>query len=96
MDSGQKKEAWKRLAYYYRQALGRQYPPSQEHLHSIATNWAELYRCRLHEGLQVPIMAMLEVVEDGILGEEEVTQAVRSLKRGRSGGSSGMRAKDLK
>ena len=41
-------------------------------------------------------MAMLEVVEDGILGEEEVTQAVRSLKRGRSGGSSGMRAKDLK
>ena len=35
-------------------------------------------------------------VQDGIPGEYKVAQAVRSLKRGRDGGLSVMRAEDLK
>ena len=86
MESDQKKEAWKRLAHWYRQVSGFQAQPSREHMDSIATERADLYRCSPHEGLWVPILVTLAAVEDNILGEEEVAQAVRSLKRGRSGG----------
>ena len=41
-------------------------------------------------------MVTLAAVEDGILGEEEVVQAVRILKRGGAGGTLAMRAEDLK
>ena len=39
---------------------------------------------------------MLAAVGDEITDEEEATQAVQSLKRGRDGGLSGIRAEDLK
>ena len=95
MELDQNHEAWKRLAHWYSQVLGGrgQAPLSREHLDSIATKRAELYRCRPPEELLVPIIVILAAVEYRIQGEEEV---VRSLKRGRSGGPSGMRAEDLK
>ena len=62
----------------------------------IATKRVDLFRCRPPEGLRVPILVTLVVVEYGIPGEEEVTQAVPSLKICRSGGPLDMRAKDLK
>ena len=73
-----------------------QSPPSQERLESIATERAEIYKCRPPEGLQVPILVTMEAVEDRILGEEKVAQAVQSLKRVRAGGLLGMMAEDLK
>ena len=69
--------------------------PSREHLDSVATKRAEIYRCRPPEGIRVPILIMTAAVEDGIPGGEEVEQAVRNLKRVISGGLSGMRTKDL-
>ena len=62
----------------------------------IATEQADIYRCRTPEGLRVPFLLTPEAVEDGILGGKEVAQAVLSLKRGRSGGPLGMRAEYLK
>ena len=52
--------------------------------------------CRPPKVLRVPIMLTLEAVYDGIPGEEEVTQGVWSLKRGRAGGKSDMKVEDLK
>ena len=69
---------------------------SREHLDSIATERLEIYRCRPPEGLRFPILVTPAAVENGILGEEEVAQAVRIFKRGRDGAPSGMRAEDLK
>ena len=61
-----------------------------------STEKEELYSCRPSEGLWVPMMITPESIEGGILGEEEVVQAVQSLKRGRYGGLSGMRVENLK
>ena len=63
---------------------------------SIATERVEIYRCRPPEGLRVTILVLPAAVEDRIPGEEEMAQAVRILKRCRSGGPSGMRAEDPK
>ena len=96
IESYQKQEAWKRLAHWYRQASGRQSPPSREHLDRISTKRAELYRFRPPEGVRVTILVTPAAVEYRIPGEEEMAQAVRILKRGRAGGTSGMRAEYLK
>ena len=96
MESNKNQEVWKRLTHWYRQASGGQAPPSREKMDSIHTKRAELYRCRPPDGIRIPILVMPETVEHRIPGEEEVEQAVRSIKRGRSGGLLGMRAEDLK
>ena len=57
-----------------------------EHLDRIATERAELYRCRPPGGIRVLILVTTAEVEDRILGEEEVEQVVWGLKRGRAGG----------
>ena len=74
---------------------GKSLPP-REHLDSIATKRVELYSYTPPEGIQVSILVTMAEVEGGILGKEKVAQAVRILKRGRSGGLLGMRAEDLK
>ena len=96
MTLDQNQEVCKCLANWYRQVSGGQYPLSQEHLDSIVTNRVELYSCRSHEGLRFPIMVTPAEVEEGIPGEEELAQAVRSLKRGRSGSPLVMRVEGLK
>ena len=53
----------------YRQASGVQAPPPREYLDRIATERADLYRCRPPEGLGVPILVMPEDVEEGVLEE---------------------------
>ena len=62
----------------------------------VATEKEDLYRCRQPDEFPVPILVMPVAVEDKILVEEEVAQAVWGLKRGRSGGPLGMRVEDLK
>ena len=80
----------------YSQALGGKAKPSREHVDRIATKRAEIYRCRPPEGLRVPILVTPVAVEDRILEEAEVAQAVQGLKRVRSYGPSVMREEDLK
>ena len=66
LSSYQKQDAWKCIAIWYRQASGGQDPPSRDHLYRIATERAELYRCRTPEGLRVPILVFPEELEDGV------------------------------
>ena len=44
MELDRKQKAWKRLAHWYRHVLGGQASLSREHLDSIVTKWAEIYR----------------------------------------------------
>ena len=76
--------------------MGDQAAPSWEQLDRIATEQAELYRYRPPEGLRLPILVTPSAVDNRLPGEEEVAQAVRSLKRGRAGGPSGMKVEGLK
>ena len=57
---------------------------------------AELYRCRLPEGLSIPLLVRQSDIKDGISREAEVAEEVRGMKGGRLGGPSGMHAEDLK
>ena len=64
--SDQNQEAWKHITSWQSQASEGQAIPLREHLDRIATERAEMYRCRPPEGIQVPIMVMPVAVEDGI------------------------------
>ena len=58
----------------------------------MSTERAELYRCRLPEGLRVPILVRQSDIADGVTTEVEVETVVKGLKGGRAGAPSGMRA----
>ena len=68
----------------------------REHLDQIATERAEMYRCRPHEGVRVTILVMPAEVEYGVPEEAEVAQAVQGLKGGIEVVLSGMRVEYLK
>ena len=67
--SYQKQEAYKRTYSCYRQAVGRQAPPSRENLDRITTERAEIYRYRPPEGIRLPIVVTPTEVENGVLEE---------------------------
>ena len=94
--ANQKQEACKCILIWYRQVLGGKEPPLRDHLDCIATERADLYRCRQPEELRVPIMVTPSEVEDGVPEESDITQVVRGLKEGRAGGPSGMQVEDVK
>ena len=68
----QNQEAWKFTSSWYRQASGGQAPPSREHLDQIATERADLYRCRPPEGIRVPIMVTLVAVDNRVMEEGDI------------------------
>ena len=67
-----------------------------EHLDRISTERVDLYRCRPPEGICVPITVITEKVDNVFPEEADIEQAVRGLKRGRSGSLYGMQAEDIK
>ena len=75
---------------WYRQARGAYPPQTTEALDEVSTDRSGIYRCRLLEGLPVPLLVQKSDTEDSTPMEAEVAAAVRGLKVGRSGGLSGM------
>ena len=80
MESGQIQEAWDRISRWYRQATGRQAPPYMKGLDQVTMERAELYRCRLLEGLCLPLLVGPAEVDDGITSEAEIDSEMRGLK----------------
>ena len=62
----------------------------------MTTEREDLYRCRLPEGLQVPLLVQLTEVDDGIPLEAEIELSVQDLKEGRADRLLGMREEDPK
>ena len=89
-------EYWGHLAWWYRQVRGKQTHPNREGLDQVSEDMADLYRCRLPEGLQVLLLVQPEVVNDNIPEEAEIKMAVGGLKSRRAGVPTFMRTEDLK
>ena len=70
-------------------------PPAstREGLENISTKRDDLYRQRPPEGKPIPILAHPEMIPEKPPGEEEITEAVRKVRRGRAGVPSGIQAK---
>ena len=64
--SDQNQEAWKHITSWQSQASEGQAIPLREHLDRIATERAEMYRCRPPEGLRIPILVTTAEVEYGV------------------------------
>ena len=78
------------------EARGLKDPPASEALDEVLEEREELYRCRLPEGLRVPILVHQLDIVYGISTEAEVDTAVKGMKGGRLGGPPGIRTEDLK
>ena len=66
MEAGEAEEACEQISRWYRQERGAQDPPTTEKLDKIAVAKAELYRCRLPEGLKVPLLVRKADIKDNI------------------------------
>ena len=96
MAANHKQEARNRILRWYIWLIWGQASPLCEHLDHIATERAELYRCRPPEGLRLPILVTPAALDKIIPEEAEIEKLVRGLKRGRADGPSGMGAEDIK
>ena len=56
----------------------------------------KIYKCRLPEGLRVPLLVKQSNIKDAMTTEAELSEAVRGTKGGREEGPSGMCTEDLK
>ena len=86
IEVGKVQEAWTYISWWYRQARGAQAPPTTEEVDEVTVERVELYRCRLPEGLKVPLLVRKVEIKDSIPTESEVAEEVQVLKGGRMGG----------
>ena len=90
------REAWQRLKGWYKAAIDRALLPAWATLDWITEERVDLYSYVLSLGTNIPIYVKLVPVDDSVPTEDEIEGAVKHLRRNRSGGPSGMRAKHLK
>ena len=72
LEAGRVKEYWYNLVRWYPQVRGRQDHPTREGLDQVSVDREELYRCRLPEGLQVPLLVQPLAVNNDIPTEAEI------------------------
>ena len=90
------KEAWRQLKGWYKAAVNRAPPPDRATLKRITVERVGLYSYVPSPGDNIPVAVKLVEVDDSVPTEDRIEEAVKKLRRNRSGGASGMRAKHLK
>ena len=70
--------------------------PDQATLERITVDRVDLYSYVPSPGENIPVTVILEEVDDSVPMEDEIEDAVKKLRRNRSGGASGMRSGHLK
>ena len=90
------KEAWRRLKGWYKDAVNRAPPPARATLERITAERFDLYSYVPSPGENTPVTVKPVKVDDSVPTEDEIEDAVKKLRRNRSGGPSGMRAEHLK
>ena len=90
------KEAWRRLKGWYKAAVNRAPPPAQATLERITAERVDLYIYVPSQGENIPVTVTPAAVDDLVPMEDEIADAVKKLRRNRSGGLSGMRAEHPK
>ena len=90
------KESWRRLKGWYKAAVNGEPPPARATLDRITAERVDLYSYVPSPGENIPVTVKPVKVDDSLPTEEEIEEAVKKLRRDRSGGASVMRAKHLK
>ena len=88
--------AWRRMKGWYKAAANRGPPPAQTTLERITAEQTELYRRVPPPGENIPMTVDPTHIDDSVPTEDEVEEAVKKLRRNRSGGPSGIRAEHIK
>ena len=89
-------EAWYRLRWWYKAAVGRSPPPARATLRRVTAERVALYSRIPPPGDNIPVTIEPFAVEYGVPTEAEIEWAVKRLRNNRAGGPSRMRAEDLK
>ena len=89
-------ESCQRLKGWYKAAVNRAPPPARAMLERIMAERVNLYSYVLSPGKNIPISVKPVPVDDLVPTEDEMEEAVKNIRRNRSGGPSGMRDKHLK
>ena len=95
-DSPNARGAWRRMKGWYRAAAKRGPPPAQAPLERITAEQTELYRRVPPPGENIPVNVDPTHIDDSVPTEDEVVEAVKKLRRNRSGGPLGIRAEHVK
>ena len=95
-DPSNAKEACRRLKGWYKAAVNQAPPPARATLEQITAERVNLYIYVSSPGDNIPITVAPAEVNDSVPTEDEIEDAVKKLRRNRSGGLSGMRADRLK
>ena len=90
------KEAWRRINVWYKAAFNRALPPARATLERITAERVNLYSYVPSPGENIPVTVAPAEVDDLVPTEDKIEDAVKKLRRNRSGRLSGMRAKHLK
>ena len=90
------KEAGRRLNGWYKAAVNRAPPPARATLERITAERVDLYSYVPPPGDNIPVTVTFAYVDNSVPMEDEITDAVKKLRRNRSGGPSGMRSEHLK
>ena len=90
------KEAWRRLKGWYKAAVNRVPPPARAMLERITAEQVDLYNYVPSPGENIPVTIKSGEVNDLVPTEDEIEEAVKKMRRNRSGGPSGMRSEHLK
>ena len=83
------KEAWRRLKGWYKTAVNRAPPPAQATLERITAKRVDLYIYVPPPGENIPVTITPADVDDSVTKEDEIVEAVKKLRRNRSGGAVG-------
>ena len=79
------KEAWRRMKGWYKAAFNRAPPPAQATLERITAERVELYIHDPPPGDNIPVIVTPPDVDDSVPKEDEIAEAVKKLRRNRSG-----------
>ena len=83
------KEAWRRLKGWYKAVVHRAPPTARATLERITAERVDLYSYVPSPGENIPVTVAPVEVDDLVPTEEEIEDAVKKLRRNRSGGASG-------
>ena len=90
------KEARRRLKVWYKAAVNQAPPPAQATLERITAERVDLYSYVSSPGVNIPVTIAPAEFDDSVPMEDEIEDAVKNLRRNRSGGLSGMQSEHLK
>ena len=90
------KEAWRWMKRWYKAAVNRDPPPARATLERITAEPVELYSHFPPPRENISVTVTPSEIDDSVPTEDEIAEAVKKLRRNRSGEPLRIRSEDLK